>query len=251
MNPMPASSMDLLTSFGVALMLTPSFSRRSALPHLLVTDLFPCFATGTPAPATTKELIVLMLNVFRASPPVPHRSVRSGEFGGRVTLIFSALERIARANPTISSIVSPFIRSAVRKAPIWLWVARPDIISSAMSEVSLSSRSLPEMTLEIAVLMLLDKSELLVSHRCSNHVKKILDDLHPLRRGHGLWMELGSEDRVIRVPDAHDLSVLERGGGDLELVRDAVAHDHERVVSRGGDGIRQAWEYVLPAVFYP
>ena len=37
----------------------------------------------------------------------------------------SAIWRMARAKPTSSSTVSPFIRKAIRKAAIWAWVAWP------------------------------------------------------------------------------------------------------------------------------
>jgi len=49
-------------------------SSTSALPDWLETERFPCFATGTPAPATTKAVVVEMLKVCAISPPVPQVS---------------------------------------------------------------------------------------------------------------------------------------------------------------------------------
>ena len=74
MKPTPTFSIAFSTSLGVMLRLSPSLSKTSALPHLLVTDLFPCLATAISAPATTKAAVVLMLKVLILSPPVPQVS---------------------------------------------------------------------------------------------------------------------------------------------------------------------------------
>ena len=62
---------------GGAAMLTPSASKRSALPHRLDTDRLPCFATLTPHAATTSAATVETLNVCARSPPVPQVSKTS------------------------------------------------------------------------------------------------------------------------------------------------------------------------------
>ena len=54
----------------------------------------PCFATGTPAAATTSEAAVEMLNVPLPSPPVPTRSIVPGGASTRTTR-----SRIAPAKP--------------------------------------------------------------------------------------------------------------------------------------------------------
>ena len=54
---------------------TPSSVNTSELPLLLVIDRFPCFATFTPAPATTNETAVEILNEPELSPPVPQTSI--------------------------------------------------------------------------------------------------------------------------------------------------------------------------------
>ena len=60
--------------------LTPSCSNTSAAPHLLDADLFPCFATGTPAADMTIDEVVDILKVFEPSPPVPTISRTSLSF---------------------------------------------------------------------------------------------------------------------------------------------------------------------------
>ena len=77
MNPIPTFSIQFFTPSGSKLIFTPRPSNKSALPHLLVTALLPCLATGTPDPATIIAYIVLILKVFIKSPPVPHVSSRS------------------------------------------------------------------------------------------------------------------------------------------------------------------------------
>ena len=54
---------------------TPSASSTSAEPDRDVIARLPCFATGTPAAATTRAAVVEMLNVPLPSPPVPHVSI--------------------------------------------------------------------------------------------------------------------------------------------------------------------------------
>ncbi|HET7242632.1 MAG TPA: hypothetical protein VFI64_04745 [Nitrososphaeraceae archaeon] len=56
--------------------LKPILSKKSALPHRPLADLFPCFATLHPAEAATIAAAVLMLNVSIKSPPVPQLSIR-------------------------------------------------------------------------------------------------------------------------------------------------------------------------------
>ena len=76
-------------------MLTPSASKRSALPHRLDTERLPCFATLTPQAATTSAATVDTLNVCARSPPVPHVS-KTSEYS-RDSLVARA--RMVRARP--------------------------------------------------------------------------------------------------------------------------------------------------------
>ena len=94
----------------------PSASSRSALPHWLEIDRLPCLATCTPAPATTNAATVEILNVSLPSPPVPQVSSSVAPF--RPASTGAAIRRIARAKPTSSSAVSPFMRKAIRNAAI-------------------------------------------------------------------------------------------------------------------------------------
>src|SRR4030065_37216 len=107
MKPTPLDDRQLSTSSRPRSTGSPSADKTSADPHLLDTDLLPCFATVTPAPATTKDAAVLMLNELEPSPPVPQRSTVPS---GALTLVASS--RIAMTNPLSSCSVSPLILMA-------------------------------------------------------------------------------------------------------------------------------------------
>src|SRR5258707_10671582 len=83
----------------------------------------PCWATGTPAPATMKAAHVEMLNEPEASPPVPTTSIASS---GAATV--SILARMAVTAPVISSTVSPPTRRPIRHAPISSGATQPGIM---------------------------------------------------------------------------------------------------------------------------
>ena len=80
--------MDFNESFSELSSDIPKLSIRSALPTLLETDLFPCFAIFTPRDARIKELIVDTFNVDLESPPVPHKSNKSKLCGGAISIFF-------------------------------------------------------------------------------------------------------------------------------------------------------------------
>ena len=71
---MPTSRMARAVASGGRAIRIPHASSRSALPHWLEIERLPCFATCTPAPATTNAAMVEMLNVLQPSPPVPQVS---------------------------------------------------------------------------------------------------------------------------------------------------------------------------------
>ena len=102
---------------------TPISVRASAAPDFEDSALLPCFATGTPQPATTKAVAVEMFSVPLPSPPVPTMSI--APFGA---LTVAALARITLAAPAISSTLSPRVRRVIRNPPIWAGVASPDMI---------------------------------------------------------------------------------------------------------------------------
>ena len=145
---MPTSSMQRATWAGVSSMSTPRVSTTSADPQREDTERLPCLATRTPAPATTNAVAVDTLKVPEASPPVPHVSMsisRSVPVAptmsparGRTLTTFW---RITWAKPISSSTVSPFMRSAVRKAAIWALVAAPDMMASIAPAASMRVRS--------------------------------------------------------------------------------------------------------------
>src|SRR5439155_627992 len=118
-------------------MFTPRASITSAEPFFELMLRLPCFATRTPAPATTNAVAVEMLNVALAEPPVPQVSTsasRQVPLTSTVELRWRfngvAAARMASANPTISSTVSPFMCSATSRAAICASVHLPDRISA-------------------------------------------------------------------------------------------------------------------------
>ncbi len=139
---MPTSAMQRSTVSFAASTLTPSAPRTSAEPERDETARLPCFATVTPAPATTNAAVVEMLKVFRPSPPVPQVSTNTA-FS---TWTRSTRARITSAAPVISSTVSPFSRSAARNAPTCAGVASPSAISVITAAISARVRSWDEMS---------------------------------------------------------------------------------------------------------
>src|SRR5690606_5141795 len=77
-------------------------------------------------------------------PPVPTMSMAPA---GAFTV--SILPRMVATAPEISSTVSPRTRSAIRKPPIWLGVASPDIMMSKACRASSKVSSPPPATLAI------------------------------------------------------------------------------------------------------
>ncbi len=110
---MPISPTASSTTSGSVSSRTPKASSTSALPHRLETDRFPCLATVTPHPATTKAAVVEMLNVWAPSPPVPQVSTTVEAF----TWMRWALRRMVRAAPASSENVSPFGGQSGHKGP--------------------------------------------------------------------------------------------------------------------------------------
>lgn len=98
----------------------PKDESASAAPDFEESLRFPCLATGTPAPATTKAVAVEMLRVPFPSPPVPTMSIAPS--GARTRCIFA---RITDAAAAISVTVSPRVRRAMRKPAICAGEAAP------------------------------------------------------------------------------------------------------------------------------
>ena len=127
-------------------MRTPSAASTSAAPERDDSARLPCFATGTPAPATMKAAQVEMLNEPEASPPVPTTSIACG--GASTRSIFA---RIAVTAPVISSTVSPRTRSAISRPPICDGVASPDIMLAKASAASSRLSAAPVATCAMSV----------------------------------------------------------------------------------------------------
>ena len=122
--------------------MTPSAVSTSAEPDFDDSARLPCLATGTPQPATTSALAVEMLKLPEPSPPVPQVSIVPGGAS-----IATALARMIRAAPVISSTVSPRTRSAISSAPICDGVALPLMMMSNAASASLSDSACPAATL--------------------------------------------------------------------------------------------------------
>ena len=131
MKPMPASARHRCTPPASRSILTPSASSTSAEPQCDEAARLPCLATGTPAPATTIAATVEMLNVLLRSPPVPQVSTT-----GVPASTGLAKPSAVAARPSSSSTVSPLVRSAIRKPPIWPGDASPLMITRMASAAS-------------------------------------------------------------------------------------------------------------------
>ena len=125
---------------------TPNASSTSMLPARLEAARLPCFATGTPAPATTKAAAVETLKVPAPSPPVPQVSTVRASLQRAVT----ACARSARAAATISATVSPFVRMATSSAAIPTAVALPSTISPNADSSTCDGTSSPRTAVSIA-----------------------------------------------------------------------------------------------------
>src|ERR1039458_5861197 len=135
---MLAPSTQARTTSAGASRRTPRASNKSAEPTDEDAARLPCLATLTPQPATASAAIVEMLTVCSWSPPVPTMSMASGSI---VKVWADAI--IASMKPVISSAVSPFAVSAVRKLGIRRPSTRPSRISCSASRAVTRSRLVP------------------------------------------------------------------------------------------------------------
>jgi hypothetical protein len=115
----PASTRQRAATWEFGAGSMPSASMTSWDPARDDSARLPCLATRTPAPATMNDAAVVTLTVPDPSPPVPQVSSTGGSAS-----TFNMRARMARAAPTTSSTVSPFIRSAASRAPTWAGVPR-------------------------------------------------------------------------------------------------------------------------------
>src|SRR4051812_38891650 len=220
MKPKPTSRMHWATASGLRSMRTPSASSTSAEPDSPVADRLPCLATAQPAPAAISAAVVETLNVWRP-PPVPAVSMRSS----RSAWTGVANARIVRARPTISSTVSPFVRSAMSTAAVCTSDALPDMISASTADISSADRSRPEARRSMAPV------------RTSG--KEVLQQALPVRREHRLGMELHAVGRQLAMAHGHEHAVA-AGGLDQHLRERGI--DDERVVAPDDERIRQPGE---------
>src|SRR5579862_175433 len=240
MKPMPASAMQRATSSALISILTPSACNTSAAPDFDDSARLPCFATGTPAPATMKAAQVEILEEPDASPPVPTTSTAPG---GAFTP--SILARMVVTAPVISSTVSPRTRKAMSRPPICEGVASPDIMRSKAAAASSRVRLAPVATFAMSAL----KSSVMASARgcertlrrsrlptmrgvpLTRDVEKILQHQMTVLGGDAFRMELHAVGRQILVHQTHDKAAV-GCRGDHQLVRHTCLLDDERVIAR-------------------
>ena len=215
----------------------------SALPEREESARLPCFATGTPAPATMKAAQVEMLKEPEASPPVPTTSMASA--GAGTVSIFA---RIAVTAPVISSTDSPRTRSAISRPPICDGVTSPDIMLSKASNAASRLNAAPVATCPISALM----SAMLPSMRPARirrhdspirsarpvaafhwrgEIEEILQDEMAVLGSDALGMKLHAVHRKRAVLQRHHQAVAGLRG-DCKIVRHRGALDHERMIAR-------------------
>src|SRR5215210_3297712 len=223
MKPKPASSMQRATASGRRSMRTPSASSRSAEPDSPVAERLPCLATEHPAPAAISAAVVETLKVGRP-PPVPAVSTRSS----MPAWTGVAKRRMVRASPTISSTVSPLVRSATSTPAVSTSEALPSMISASTAEVSSTDRSSRDMSRSIAPVM----TGLGIG-------EEVLEQPLPVRREHGLRVELDPFRGQLAVAHRHqDAAAV---GGRLQAVGE-VRIDDERVVAADHERRREPGE---------
>src|SRR3954467_6486068 len=241
MKPKPASSMHRATAPGARSMRAPSASRTSALPDSPVAERLPCLARAQPAPAAIRAAVVETLNVGRP-PPVPAVSTRSWRSQGTGV----ARARIVLARPASSSTVSPFVRSAMRKAAICASDALPAMISASTADASSWARSWPDASASMARVR-------------TSLLKEVLQQQLAVVREHRLGGELDALGRELAVAQGHDnaapagrhLAAVQDarpGGLTREAGRDARGVHDERVIAPDGQRRGQAGEDRAPVV---
>src|SRR5947208_5513588 len=223
---------------------TPSASSTSAPPTAPETARLPCLATGTPAAAATRPAAVETLSVAAPSPPVPQVSIASAGTSGMGT----AWARSTRAAPASSATASPFMWSATSRPAVCAGLASPERISSTHVAISISERSWPSTTRAIASR---SGTALASGGPCRLAAAQAGEEVaeQPLALGgeDRLGVELHPLHEERAVPDAHDLVV----GGPrraLELGRQRRRVDHQRVVARRREALREAREQPAPVV---
>ncbi len=191
---------------------------------------FPCLATAQPQAAATRAAVVEMLNVPEPSPPVPAVSTRSSRAGVTGT----TCARMARAEPTSSSTVSPLARSATSSPAIWAGSASPRITSPITSSVSPALRASPG---EQAVDRLRD-------HARAPHAQEVTRDHVARGREHRLRVELHAvQVGDVAVAQRHDLAVAVARRGDQHLRQ--RLDGRQRVVAARLEELGQAVQQVV------
>src|SRR5215210_7666030 len=229
MTPKLTSRMQAATASGSRSIRTPSASSRSADPDSPVAERLPCLATPQPAPAAISAAVVETLNVGRP-PPVPAVSTRSP----RPASTGLAKRRIVRARPSISSAVSPLVRSATSTPAVSTSDALPSMISASTAAASPIVRSRREASVSSA------------SVRTGLGMgKEVLQQAFSVWRKYGLWMKLDAGGGQLSVAHRHQHAAALRGP--LQAVGQVGIH-HERVVAPHDERRRQPGEHAHAVV---
>src|SRR5215217_3202108 len=212
MKPKPTSRMQRATASGSRSMRTPSASSRSAEPDRPVAERLPCLATAQPAPVAISAAVVETLKVGRP-PPVPAVSTRSP----RPASTGTAKRRMVRARPSISSSVSPLVRSATSTPAVSTSDALPSMISASTAEDSSTERSRRDISLSMAFVM-----------TGLGIAQEVLQQPLSVGREHRLRVELDPLRGQLAMAHGHQHAAAVRGR--LEAVGQRGV-DHERVVA--------------------
>ena len=155
---------------------------------------------------------------------------------------------MARAQAVISPTVSPRMRMAVSAAATWAGVGSPRRQAAKKSSASSSDRVAPSARRASSGLKASDIGRQAGARRLhAGEVEEVGQQVVAALGGDGFRVELHAVDRPGPVLHAHDLAVV-GPGGDLQVVRQAVALHRQAVVAGGGEGVRQAGEDALAVV---
>src|SRR5689334_16960745 len=128
----------------------------------------------------------------------------------------------------ISAGVSPLMRRATRKPPIWAGVHRPSMMPAMAPCISAKVRCCPWMSFPSSG----------PTMSLPFHLQEIPQYPLAMLGEDGLGMELHPEYGLVAVAQAHDHALIGRalaGGGHRELPGKALPLHDERVVARGGE----------------
>src|SRR5687768_15996965 len=214
---------------GIADTFTPNAVSKSALPDLLLAARFPCFATGSPAPAITNAAVVEILKVFARLDPVPAVSMKHWCCERTRT----ARERRPSTMPVSSSTVSPFAANATSAPEICASVASGS--SNASSNAKASSRLKSSRLTNRARNSVNEVSGII---REGLKFQEVSKQLLAVGRQNRLGMKLHTFHLQFTMTQTHYDIVCSRRG-DLETLRQRFFFNDQRMVAAGEEMVVQ------------